>query len=465
MRFNQCAFANFILWVLVAFQAVLFHGEILGSYGVSLGRDNSEELQEPWSWDTRSSLEHHVPLSNTSASNSTTRSSEPHIAWFEYDARTGIHSWHPSWIGNISTSTTGNRQSQKRRTFHRSMDKEQRMQLIEESFLRNNHPHNDNHNTHESQLALSLPVQMLGFIRIPKTGSTAMLTWAEHATRRGPYWSCFFGAPHHDIFTDSDRVSGGLYWNGSNVLDCPHRTYEATVMNWATTVLPQLNFHPTNITAATPSFTVTQRQRQQVSLQLFTILRDPFDRLVSYFHYVRRIYPAWSYVSTPEQNETILANNLSGWMELLATQPPKAFHLPYQKGAMIDIEDFSGALKVIQSPTPRVYTVIQECFEASILLLTEKFPQFFSVQATTNFLNSSKTTQNHKGRFQKVDQDTLTKLKERAKVWFAADFEFYQEAVLQFRDQLIASNVDQTIVQECFNRLAKRQSEPVSIER
>ncbi len=334
---------------------------------------------------------------------------QEHIAW--YDADTINTTWHPAWIGE-------------KKRVDKELDKYSRWKLIEDSFL---HDHG----------TVNKSLEMLGFLRIPKTGSTSILKWAEHATRKGPHYDCFFGPRHFDF--------PPTFFHKKNFLDCPHRTYERTVFQWAHSILPTLVRDPNKFT-------------QKFSLQMFTIVRDPFDRLVSYFHYVRRIYPAWSHMSTPEQNVTILANNLTAWMELLATQPPKAFHLPYQKSAMMDV-DFSLATRAIQGPSPRVYTVIQQCFEASVLLLCEAFPRFFSLEATLKFLNSSKTQHNTKSRFQsqQLQEDwNQTQLREKAKLWFEKDFQFYDAVVEQFRSQLMASQVDRHIVQDCLERLEQR---------
>ena len=331
--------------------------------------------------------------------------------------------WLPSWIGNNNT---------RRGTMEHVLGDQEKWKAIERDFL----TASDNAPPATTRHA---KIPLLGFLRIPKTGSTSLLAWAAVASRRGPHFECFLGSKttdsKHNLFPES--------FYRQHYLHCPHRTYETTVWHWARRVLP--NLIQESVDSGPKTF----------SLQFFTILRDPFDRLVSYFQYVQRIYPTWSHVSTPEQNATILANNLSGWMELLAAQGSEAFHLPYQKSAMTEA-DWGAAtddLSVTDEPK-RVLVVLQECFEASIWLLTETFPEFFAANETQAFLRSAGTRYNTKSRFQtRNNQRELLQLRQRAQVWFADDFRFYEAAVTQFQARLAASHVDSEVVQECFRTL------------
>jgi hypothetical protein len=47
----------------------------------------------------------------------------------------------------------------------------------------------------------------------------------------------------------------------------------------------------------------------------------------------------------------------------------------------------------------------------------------------------------------------LATLRERAKGWFANDFDFYQTATVQFRNRLITSNVDPAIADDCLQKI------------
>jgi hypothetical protein len=283
-------------------------------------------------------------------------------------------------------------------------------------------------------------LELLGFLRIPKTGSTSLLSWAVNASHQGPHYQCFFG-PRNKIIKSSPQL---LFHQQQNYLYCPHRVYEKTVDFWANEVLPKL---------------VGNRTRTRTfGLRLFTIIRDPFDRLVSYFYYARRIYPHWSSSSTSRQNEAILANDIERWMELLATEESPSFHLPYQRGALIETTNWDLATSWIlqegDTPAPRVLVVIQECFEASLLLLTETFPDYFDTEATKAHLTAEQRQRhNAKNQSQQVETSSLATLRERAKGWFANDFDFYQTATVQFRNRLITSNVDPAIADDCLQKI------------
>jgi hypothetical protein len=153
-------------------------------------------------------------------------------------------------------------------------------------------------------------------------------------------------------------------------------------------------------------------------------------------------------------------------MELLHHEGGTPYHYHYQKGMFVDKDtDLSKAVTLIQGDSPRIFTVIQECLEVSMLLLVERYPQFFSMDTTKRFLNASNSEnrQNTKSKFQKKDATELRGLRAKAKTWFEDDFQFYDTAVHQFRRHLAKSNVDPSVVQECFEKLDRRKEEDASL--
>jgi hypothetical protein len=74
-------------------------------------------------------------------------------------------------------------------------------------------------------------------------------------------------------FEKNDEYPTEFASNFVDFVSCPHKTYFDTVLHWGKGVLPLL-FRPEKQTTSTQLF----------SLQFSTIIRDPLDRLVSYFH-------------------------------------------------------------------------------------------------------------------------------------------------------------------------------------
>ena len=112
---------------------------------------------------------------------------------------------------------------------------------------------------------------------------------------------------------------------------------------------------------------------------------------------------------------------------------------------------------MIQGESPQVFTVLQECMEASVRLLTDRYPAFFSDAAAESFLNASRAESNlnsrgHRYSNQKSSSD-MDRLRAQARVWFKDDYDLYDAAVSQFRGHLESSNVDQGVIQECIAKL------------
>jgi len=335
------------------------------------------------------------------------------------------------------------------------------------------------------------PMELLGFIRISKTASTSLLTWAANVSHNGPHYQCFLGpmASAADGTANTASSSSSLrlpsQFHESHFLDCAHRVYERTVSIWNNIIIPQLMLSTTTNTTTTTTTSNDNNYRREdrmqparFGLRLFTIVRDQFDRLVSYFHFARKIYPTWSYASTKLQNEAILNNDLEKWMELLATEEQRSFHLPYQKGALIESKDWDLATQWIQPkiktnqttmiPANRpkktstttttipanIFVVLLECFEASVWLQTETFPNYFDAEATERYLNIDPETRNRNTKYKpSKESEALPLIRRKAKVWFAKDFDFYEAAMQQFKQRLLTSRVDPHLVQSCLEKL------------
>jgi hypothetical protein len=159
----------------------------------------------------------------------------------------------------------------------------------------------------------------------------------------------------------------------------------------------------------------------------------------------------------PEQVSLMDKGDLWGWMESLHRIGSNDPSLPYQMH-FFD-ETLEDALALIKGHKPRILTLVQECFEASLLLLQERFPRFISPRVT-QYIRSHEQ-RNHVKRTELLNTSSRASLRDHAKVWFSDDFVFYDAAVKQFRRHLLSSTVNTSIVEQCFRNLDKKEAEPV----
>jgi len=293
---------------------------------------------------------------------------------------------------------------------------------------------------------------MVGFIRVTKTASSGLLNFAgstdavrtsdvilnqefknqefidEHGSSR---YACLLG----------ENGGSGEAATAEKLRHCTHATYKGTVNFWAHSVAAVRN--PTE---------------RQYTLQTFTLLREPFDRLVSYFNYAREIYPWWNESSTEAQNRMIVAGDFGGWLRKLKKEDGSyATGIPYQKNFIHF--DADRAISIITGDRPRVLALLTECFEASVLILTERFPRLFSRDAAVEYFERPRSNVYHnKTQFEAFD---MVALRKKAMRWFKPDYRVYAAAVGRFRGHLSASGVDPRTAAECLLRLesATRQGD------
>ena len=133
---------------------------------------------------------------------------------------------------------------------------------------------------------------VLGFIRIPKTGSTTALQFLDRS-RTMHSWD-----QHVDLSsvnTGNNNMAGCIVWHGrkSDLHEhatrkfwnrCPHVPFSKLVEFWAKTLphwqpkLPSEEIQADS--TAVQTIPTTADQVHSISLEAFTFVRDPFDRLV-----------------------------------------------------------------------------------------------------------------------------------------------------------------------------------------
>ena len=301
------------------------------------------------------------------------------------------------------------------------------------------------------------------FIRLRKTGSTSLMRYLQSVENLYPMYQLFRGVDHvrgigekslSCFFGRSDYCPIN---NGQLVArDCSHSHYVDLIQHW---------------TKALDSSNTTTNPLRML-LHRLTIVREPFDKLVSYFHYYRRIYPGWKNELTPAQEASVMVhNNLTQFMELLNIEggvhqyDSGVYDIPNQYRQLGETPDI--AISLIEGDSPRILALVTECFDASLMLLQELKPQFFTTRSVQKFLKSNTTKSNirrKKGNHTAAgmgnktsnnnDETLLSEhLRAKAKIWFKQDYTFYHAALHQFRRLLSHSSLPRNVTESCYQRL------------
>lgn len=237
---------------------------------------------------------------------------------------------------------------------------------------------------------------------------------------------CMFGRIPRSVHVNKDR-------------QCPHIDYHALRSTWEK--LPMMDRSSSS-------------SSRHYSFKAFTIVREPFDQLRSYFYFVRKRmlkdsdskrnandggYPTAKF--TREQYKHLVSGDFASWLQVLHVQDQEGKLLirPYQ---FLDRQNVDKAIALIEGDSPDVIVLINECYETSLRLL-ETIRPFPAPRAIDTFLQSGRIGREN----QDYDKDEATPLREKAKIWFADDYKFYNAAVKQFRKFLSDNKlaINQTI--------------------
>ena len=364
-------------------------------------------------------------------------------------------------------------------------------------------------------------VAFVGLVRISKTATSSLLdflhrrlptylrsldypSFLEHVLEgqvdsgRALFTACLFGLAPEEKGALSESIDPPHpQRNLESSVSCPHFSYDRILSQWARS-LPNL-VALSNWTV--PNNRKTRRRQEQprpdtavpVKLNVITLLREPMDRYESYFHYWRNTYPDWKIETDPLLLETLEQGRFADFLELVpqsrrnvwaeqakrphvasGSQPPRwmtaltgAFQFEY-----FDRTNVTEAMTVIDRPFARVLPLLTACFDASLHLLADLFPQHLDASAVESFLQSGKDRVHVRARAaRRIDLPEIiglapvvpydaTTLRRRAREgWLVDEYRFYQAAVQQFRRILEASNVGRAIVHECTHRLDQEEAQ------
>jgi Sulfotransferase family len=310
--------------------------------------------------------------------------------------------------------------------------------------------------------------EYLGFIRMTKTGSTSMLNFFNRATRLQTFdkhiWldkliqrleadppaamktvfltpPCMFG---YHLAPNQTNISKALPTAG---YQCQHLSYHHLITQFA----KMLDLY--RLESAVPL---------RVTLGMTTVVRDPVDRYLSYFHYWRSVYPAWNSTARPEERAALVSGDFAEFLRLVAESPRRGLNSAFQYEYLAQNVDYS--IDLVNDR--RVLPLVNECFNASVLLLTDLYPRYFSVNETLHFLQTSASLTNSRS---KVAQDPkflsrkglepvkafdLDLVKASARQWLERDHRFYEASAAMFVRHLQASRVDRDEVHRCLERLS-----------
>jgi len=311
-------------------------------------------------------------------------------------------------------------------------------------------------------------LDFVGFIRIPKTGSTTMtkflhrspslFRWLSYLSVMpdrsilGPV-SCIFGHPlslaHVGSNYDVDFYQTDSWFN------CPHVSYPQLVKKWSESL--DLWTPP----AAAVLDEDAKEGNFNFSLQSFTVVREPFDRLVSLFYYMRnenimrggqnRKGFLLDHI-TDAQYHRLKENDFNGWMELLYEECVLgrdcgilAFQFEYMDrdlGTALDLISGDGQ----DNGPPKVIAVVHECYEVSLHLLSETIDGITSEDVDV-FINSNHF---HSNSNKKAYADTdFESLRVKAREWFQDEYAFYDAATRQFQKYISMSKIDHALLEGC----------------
>jgi len=269
-----------------------------------------------------------------------------------------------------------------------------------------------------NQYSKQSTTRIAAFIRIPKTGSTSLLkflynysemktydahlssaTLASQSQRQHALINCFYG---YNVNATTANVT-------IKRPSCGHATYGDLNKMW--------------------NETLSSSNHDNSTVQMFTIVREPFERLRSLFYFMRKFVNTTQWClkcGTEEQYDQVRVGDFKAWLELVHREK-RAPPLQYEFLS----RNVSKAIRMIQGEPPRVLILLNECFEVSLRLLEQQYS--LQPEAVKGFVDSKSVSNRNDGYNRDASE---TRLRQLAKQWFADEYKFYDTAVEQFQRHL-----------------------------
>lgn len=264
----------------------------------------------------------------------------------------------------------------------------------------------------------------LNFVRVPKAGSTSMMWFLDKFSGmqnvevpRGigaqrKTLACLFERGSED----DDEISED-YYERNNPQECSHYNYMQSFQ------IRQSLFGTGNMYWGEP-------------IQSFTLVREPFDRLRSFFGEMHRhVDVEWfKEANTPAQYAKVIEGDFISWFKLLRQEskmPPLQFHyLSY------NVDEAIAMISSAHGP-PQVRLFMNECYEASLRIMEKVYG--FPGEGVDEFMESPYF---HARSAPDAPAEAELELREKAKLWFPDEYKFYQAAEQEFQRQLWTYGID-----------------------
>jgi hypothetical protein len=337
-------------------------------------------------------------------------------------------------------------------------------------------------NDGDKDIPMQKDITVAGFIRIPKTGSTTMARFL-HIAPVLHSWLDFLsevpldneGNPDRHVLKGISCVFGYApttahlgknheidFFKSNDWFNCPHVPYNEMMRKWSTSLE---TWSPPE--TAVLADNIKTSESVNFHFKAFTIVRDPFDRLLSLFYYMAKqhkraaegIKVGFLTQITDAQYDRVVANDIEGWMELLHSECAESgscalLNSQYQYvdkdlDVAIDLISVSESVEGNKVEPAKVFAIVNECYDVSLRLLSEAVDGIRS-DDVTRFLETNHFHANeNKESYSTLTTETKSNLRAKAEEWFKEEFHFYDAVVEQYKKYLDSSKIDKSLFEGC----------------